>query len=89
MKFEQLTFVGTDASGDYPKPLPWHPKRTGNYSEDCATGREYFRELHEFMLMSDNPTFLTRVLSAQVQGGTWEGVEIGFGQAMSEKLFLA
>ncbi|TGT90903.1 MULTISPECIES: hypothetical protein [unclassified Mesorhizobium] len=89
MKFEELTFVGIDSSGEFPKPLPWNPKRTGNYSEDCATGRECFRELHEFMLMCDNPSFLVRVLSAQVQGGTWEGVEIGFSQAMSEKLFLA
>ncbi|TPN04524.1 hypothetical protein [Mesorhizobium sp. B2-1-2] len=89
MKFDQLTFVGTDTSGDFPKPLPWNPKRTGNYSEDCAAGREYFRELHQLMLISENPTFLLRVLSAQVQGGTWGGVEIGFSQAMSEKIFLA
>lgn len=89
MKFEQLTFVGTDTSGAFPRSIPWNPKRTGNYSEDCATGRECFRELHEFMLMSDNPTFLVRVLSAQVKGGVWDGVETGFAQAMSEKLFLA
>lgn len=89
MTFDQLTFVGTDTSGDFPRPLPWNPKRTGDYTEDCATGREYFRELQELILKSENPTFLLRVLSAQVKGGVWDGVEIGFAQAMGEKIFLA
>ncbi|RWO06304.1 MAG: hypothetical protein EOS07_21940 [Mesorhizobium sp.] len=89
MSFSSLTFVGVDANGEYPKPLPWNPVRTGDYSVDCATGRAYYFELHNFMLAKSNPTFLSRVLSAQVEGGKWDGVEIGFSQALSEQLMLA
>lgn len=89
MTFNDLTFVGTDTNGEFPKPLPWNPARTGDYSVDCATGRAYFRELFDLILATSNPTFLPRVLSAQVQGGKWEGVEIGFSHAMAEKLILS
>lgn len=41
------------------------------------------------MLLENNPTFLARVISAQVRGGVWEGVEIGFTQAMAERLLAA
>lgn len=41
------------------------------------------------MLLENNPTFLARVISAQVAGGVWEGVEIGFTQAMAERLLAA
>lgn len=89
MPFRKLTFVGTDSSGEYPKPLPWNPTRTGDYAQDCQIGRSYFAELFDLMQSEANPTFLSRVLSAQVQGGTWDAVEIGFSQAMSERLLLA
>lgn len=86
MQFNDLTFVGVDNSGEFPKPMPWQPVRTGDYSADCAAGRAYFTELRDLIVSTDNPAFLSRVLSAQVQGGKWDGVEIGFSQAMSEKL---
>lgn len=89
MAFNKLTFVGIDSSGEYPKPMPWNPQRTGDYTEDCQAGRAYFHELLDFMQREANPTFLSRVLSAQAQGGKWEAVEIGFSQAMSEKLLVA
>lgn len=88
MSFEQLSFVGQDTSGDYPKVLPWAPARTGDFPTDCGQGRRYFNELHDFIIASANPTLLSRVLSAQVRGGTWDGVEIGFSQAMAERLML-
>ncbi|RWX70470.1 hypothetical protein EN780_03485 [Mesorhizobium sp. M4B.F.Ca.ET.089.01.1.1] len=88
-KLAALSFVGTDASGDYPKVVPWQPKRSGDYGRDCAAGRSYYVELHNLMLLENNPTFLARVISAQVAGGVWEGVEIGFTQAMAERLLAA
>jgi hypothetical protein len=89
MKFEELSFAGMDTTGAFPKVKPWDPVRSGDYATDCAAGRAYFNELHNLIRDSGNPTFLSRVLSAQVQGGTWEAVEIGFSQAMSESLLRA
>ncbi|MER9524064.1 hypothetical protein NKI96_10810 [Mesorhizobium sp. M0292] len=89
MAFRKLTFVGIDSSGEYPKPMPWHPQRTDDYAADCQLGRSYFQELFEFMQKEANTAFLSRVLSAQVAGGRWDAVEIGFSQAMSEKLLVA
>ncbi|UVK46792.1 hypothetical protein BPNPMPFG_002502 [Mesorhizobium sp. AR07] len=89
MNFSDLSFVGIDSTDEFPKVMPWQPTRTGEYTEDCKVGRTYFAELSELMLAQNNPTFLSRVLSAQVAGGKWEGVEIGFSQAMSETLMRA
>lgn len=86
MKFEELSFVGFDKTGEYTKVKPWSPTRSGDYATDCARGRAYFIELCALMLEAANPTFLCRVLHAQVQGGEWGGVEIGFAQAMSERI---
>ena len=86
MKFEELSFVGLDTSGEFPKVKPWAPTRTGDFTQDCARGRAHFVELCDLMDKLDNPTLLCRVLHAQVQGGVWEGVEIGFAQAMGERL---
>jgi hypothetical protein len=89
MKFEDLSFVGADDSGEFPKVDPWKPTRTGDYATDCSTGRKYFNELLAFIERTGNPTLLCRVLSAQVRGGVWNGVEIGFAQAMGEMLQAA
>lgn len=89
MKFDDLTFVSFNNDGEYRKAMPWCPVRTGDYSVDTRQGREYFAELHTLIMQSGNPTFLSRVLNAQVEGGKWEAVEIGFSQAMAEKLLLA
>lgn len=89
MSFEQLSFVGKDTSGEYPRVLPWAPARTGDYPTDCARGRAYFAELHDCTMTTGNPTLLSRVLSAQIKGGEWGAVEIGFAQAMAEKIIQA
>ncbi|RWI96417.1 MAG: hypothetical protein E5W06_00180 [Mesorhizobium sp.] len=85
-KLAKLSFTGVDSSGEYPKVVPWQPKRSGDYSQDCAAGRAYYAELLDLMRQENNPTFLCRVLSAQVKGGVWDAVEIGFTQAMAERL---
>lgn len=77
MNFDSLPFVSASA---------WTPDRTGNFETDCATGRSYFRALQELILKTGNPLFLSRVLHAQVEGGKWEGVEIGFAQALGEQI---
>lgn len=89
MTFDELSFVASDTSGDFPKVMPWAPKRSGDYKKDCETGRAAFRELSEYIAETDNPTLLGRVLEAQVRGGVWDATEIGFAQAMSEALMAA
>lgn len=82
MSFEQLPFVASDAG----RLHPWTPRRSDDYHADCNTGRLYFTQLHSLMTATDNPLHLSRVLQAQVEAGRWEGVEIGFAQAMAEAL---
>lgn len=89
MEFAELSFTGLDTSGEYPKVMPWNPRRTGDHGKDCAIGRAYFEELLQHMEQKGNPLLLLRVINAQVQAGTWESIEIGFTQAMSERLLLA
>lgn len=89
MKFETLSFVDVREVDGFPKIDAWKPERTDDYTKDCAKGRAYFSELYGLLLDSGNPTFLSRVLAAQVRGGKWEAVEIGFTQAMAEKLMLS
>lgn len=84
--FEDLSFVGVDTTGEYPKALAWNPTRSGDYAKDCETGRSHFKELQDLMGSESNPLFLCRVLRAQVEGGKWEAIEIGFAQAMAERL---
>lgn len=80
MNFEQLPFVAM-VDG---RVHAWSPKRSGEYQVDCACGRLYFEQLQAAMVASDNTLLLSQVLQAQVSGGRWEGVEIGFAQAMAE-----
>ncbi len=89
MKFSDLSFVGVDNTGEFEKVLPWDPLRTGDYEKDCAQGRHYFQELKNYIQATGNPTLFCRVLSAQVRGGTWDAVEIGFSQAMGELVALS
>ncbi|EGL63598.1 hypothetical protein AGRO_3667 [Agrobacterium sp. ATCC 31749] len=80
--FEQLPFVASDTG----RIQPWAPVRTDDYQADCDTGRLYFTQLRSVMTATENPLHLSRVLQAQVEAGKWEGVEIGFAQAMAEAL---
>ncbi len=83
MSFESLPFVHKFPKG---RTTAWHPERTGCFETDCATGRAYFRALQELILSTGNPLYLSRVLHAQVEEGTWDGVEIGFAQALGEQI---
>lgn len=89
MKFSELSFVGADTTGEFEKVVPWNPVRTGDYSIDCTQGRVYFAELRKYIIQTGNPSVLSRVLAAQVRGGVWDAVEIGFSQAMAEALLVA
>lgn len=82
MSFEQLPFVASNEG----RLHPWTPVRTNDYQADCDTGRLYFTQLRSVMTATENPLHLSRVLQAQVEAGKWEGVEIGFAQAMAEAL---
>lgn len=84
LKFEELSFVATDTVDGISKISAWQPSRANDHSIDCQRGREYFRELREFMREGDNTVYLCRVMSAMVSAGVWSGVEIGFTQALSE-----
>jgi len=86
MTFTDLAFVSVDGPDDRPVENAWSPLRSGNFEKDCATGRRYFSELYRLMKSNDNPMYLSRVLAAQARAGKWEGVEIGFAQAMAEQL---
>lgn len=89
MKFSDLSFVGVDSTGEFEKVVPWDPVRTGDYEKDCAEGRRHFQELRTFIQATGNPTLLLRVLAAQVRGGVWDAMEIGFAQAMAEATLLS
>ncbi|MGA1831653.1 hypothetical protein [Rhizobium wenxiniae] len=82
VNFEQLPFVAT-VDG---RLSCWVPERSGDYETDCISGRRYFTRLLDLMRRTDNPLLLSRVMHAQVTTGQWEAVEIGFAQAMSEKI---
>ncbi|MBH0113246.1 hypothetical protein I5E68_09840 [Novosphingobium sp. YJ-S2-02] len=63
----------------------WVPQRSGDYAKDCETGRNYARELCELIGATDNPGYLGRVMKAVIEGGTYDGVEIGFCHAIAAR----
>jgi len=85
-----MSFVSTDDGGECPRiKSAWAPTRTGDYAADCEQGRAYFQELRGMMAANANPSYLSHVLHAQMEGGQWDGVEIGFAQAMGEMITVA
>ena len=64
----------------------WSPERSGNFSKDCTLGRLLFKEVLDEMQKSGNVYLLLRTIEAQVDAGVFDGVEIGFHQALTERL---
>jgi hypothetical protein len=56
----------------------WDPAEPGEYSEACALGRRYAAELHEHMIVIENPMLLGAVVRAIIDRGKFCGVEAGF-----------
>lgn len=76
-----LPFVSAAESIDY-----WDVQPSGEYSQDCQTGRDYARRLVQHMKLKNDPTVFGWVLRAQGEKGGNTGIEIGFRQAIAEML---
>lgn len=82
----KLSFVEIDVDNPIRQVRTWQPKRTNDYAQDCALGREMFNETLERMKQTGNVYILSRIIEGQVDAGVFDGVEIGFHQALTEKL---
>lgn len=56
----------------------WSPRRTGNYADDTAMGRQYADELLAHMRLKECPLAFGQVMRAITESGTYDAVEIGF-----------
>lgn len=56
----------------------WNPDRSGSYTECCARGRAYAKELIKHIRDTENPTVFGSVVRAISASGRYEGIEIGF-----------
>lgn len=65
-----LTFTTADSL--------WAPDRSGTYEAQCAAGRRYAEELVSHMQSDGNLVIFGSVIRAIVEGGKYEGPEIGF-----------
>jgi len=84
MQFNTLPFVKCDETGHVIST--WTVESSGDYSKDCATGRHHFDQLLRAIDASGNLLLLSRVIEGQVKAGHWSGIEIGFTQAMAERV---
>lgn len=88
MRFRKLPFVQSDGNGQITST--WAVTACGDYAEDCATGRKYFRDLLLEMNLSSNQQLLPRVLRGQAMVlDKWGGIEVGFHQALSIELLAS
>lgn len=61
----------------------WAPIRTGNYTSDCARGRDHAKEAIHAMRVNGNPALLGNIVKSFEQ---IEGVEVGFLYGISLEL---
>lgn len=64
----------------------WSPARTGDYGEDCQTGRRYADMLMQFLRESGKPHVLPWIAQALPDQGQFGGVETGFTARIGEAL---
>ena len=83
---KNLSFVEVDTADPLRIVRPWIPKRSNDYGKDCAMGRQLFNETLEQMKSTGNVYLLSRVIEGQVDSGIFDGVEIGFHAALTERL---
>lgn len=84
MQFNTLPFVECAENGAVIST--WKVEPSGDYSKDCVTGRHYFEQLLRAIETNGNILLLSRVIEGQVKAGQWGGIEIGFNQAMAERV---
>lgn len=75
---ETLPFVTIRADG---MPNLWNVQATGDWSADCATGREYGEALVAQMRERGDPSPLARIVAAMPSAQT--GIEVGFLTAVA------
>jgi hypothetical protein len=56
----------------------WWVQPSEDWSTDCATGRDYARACLAEMAEREDPTILSRTVSAMVAKGSFGGIETGF-----------
>lgn len=68
----------------------WTPERPEDYADACAMGREY---ANEFLAhcehvgdRGETGSKLQRIMAAMMLGGVYGGVEVGFVQAIGERI---
>lgn len=82
MTFTDLPFIAHDVDGRVTST--WVVTPSGDYSEDCATGRQYFEMVVQ--RRDENPLLPMRVIQGMIAKGECGGVEIGFLTALSERI---
>lgn len=76
-----LNFVKVEDNGAI---CYWEPDRSGEWDEDCATGRKAAADLVSYIKRSNNPHILRLVLADMFRDGRkGDGVEVGFMSASS------
>ncbi|MEI4473336.1 hypothetical protein V8J39_18735 [Frigidibacter sp. MR17.24] len=63
----------------------WSPSRTGVWRRDNAQGRELADALEKRMTETNNPSLLGWTVKAIIDGGIYDGVEVGFCQRVAER----
>jgi hypothetical protein len=78
----------TDLSFVESKKNVWSPRRTGDYAQDAAYGRDCAEELLLYMRVKDDPLPYSQVARAISESGRFEAVEIGFCSRMGIHLLV-
>ena len=78
-----LTFVAPTSSGG---TNFWMPERSGDWAEDHALGISYAVEFLDWLATHGNALVFGAIMRAMTAGGIYEGVEVGFCQAIGIEL---
>lgn len=81
-----LSFMEVDTADPTRVVRAWNPSRSDDYNKDCTAGRKMFNDTLECMKRDRNVYLLSRIIEAQVDGGVFGGVEIGFHAALTDRL---
>ncbi|MBX3476682.1 MAG: hypothetical protein KF910_03690 [Brevundimonas sp.] len=75
-----LSFVVADQTGA--RRDLWAVSPSGDYADECATGRAYADEIRA-EIEAGNPAILGHVVQA-IAGRPWSGIEVGFFHRIAE-----
>ena len=62
----------------------WSVTPSGDYADDCATGRAYARDALLWMVCGDFGAMLGYIVQAMPRGTNMGGIEIGFLQGIAD-----